>query len=71
MVTRERAAHDVRGVLRMLRESIGERSSHKTMVATKTLLLLSPVHSTDALSLTSPISFSVLEQLELHGLSFS
>ena len=35
VVTRERAADDVRGVLRMLRESIGERSSHKTMVATK------------------------------------
>ncbi|CAL1161296.1 unnamed protein product [Cladocopium goreaui] len=73
VVTRERAADDVRGVLRMLRESIGERSSHKTMVATKrslqTLLLLSLVHSTDALSLTSPISFSVLEQLQLHGLS--
>ena len=30
VVTRERAADDVRGVLRMLRESIGERSSHKT-----------------------------------------
>ena len=73
VVTRERAADDVRGVLRMLRESIGERSSHKTMVATKrslqTLLLLSLVHSTDALSLTSPISFSVREQLQLHGLS--
>ena len=48
VVTRERAADDVRGVLHMLRESIGERSSHKTMVATKrslqTLLLLSLVH---------------------------
>ena len=48
VVNRERAADDVRGVLRMLRESIGERSSRKTMVATKrslqTLLLLSLVH---------------------------
>ena len=73
VVTKERASDDFRGVLRMLRESIGERANHKTMVATKrslqTLLLLSLVHSTDALSLTSPIPFSVLEQLQLHGLS--
>ena len=73
VVARERAAENFRGVLRMLRENIGERSSHKTMVATKrslqTLLLLSLVHSTEALSLTSPTSFSVLEQLQLHGLS--
>ena len=72
VVTSERAADDVRGMLRMLRESIGEKSSHKTMVATKrslqTLLLLSLVHSIDALSLTCPISFSVLEQLQVHGI---
>ena len=58
VVTRERAADDVRGVLRMLRESIGERSSHKTMVATKrslqTLLLLSLVHSTRRLEPDEP-----------------
>ena len=61
VVEKERTASDFRGVLRMLRESVGEKSQHKVMVSAKrslqALLLLTLVNECDALSLESPMTF--------------
>ena len=60
VVFREQAADDFKGVLRMLRESVGESATHATVKSAKkslqTLLLMSLVSSSDALSLPSPMS---------------
>ena len=61
-VSREQAARDFKGVLRMLRESVGERFTHGTVMSAKkslqALLLMSVVSSSDALSLLSPMHAS-------------
>ena len=60
VVSREQAADDFKGVLRMLRESVGESATHATVKSAKkslqTLLLMSLVSSSDALSLPSSMS---------------
>ena len=61
VVAKEQTAFDFRGVYRMLRESVGEKSQHKTMVSAKrllqALLLMTLVKECDALSLASPMTF--------------
>ena len=75
IVLREKAAGDFKHVLRMMRESIGEDSNHKTMVSAKqtlrALLMLTLVSTTDALSLPSPMSFLLREQFPNHGFSLA
>lgn len=75
IVLREKAAGDFKHVLRMMRESIGEDSNHKTMVSAnqtlRALLMLALVSTTDALSLPSPMSFLLREQFPNHGFSLA
>eukprot|EP00435_Cladocopium_sp_Y103_P071106 s873_g36.t1 len=75
VVSREQTASDFKGVLRMLRESVGERSSHRTMVSTKqtlqTLLLMTLMSTSDALSLESPMTFSVPDPFQLQSFPLS
>ena len=70
---KEQTASDFRGVLRMLRESVGEKSHHKTMVSAKrslqALLLMTLVNECDALSLVSPIAFLIPEPFSISSFS--
>jgi hypothetical protein len=69
VVAKDKAANDFRGVLRVLRESIGDDSNHTTMVSAKktlrALLLLTLVNVADALSLESPMSFFMVAVRQL------
>ena len=61
------------GVVRMFRESAGEKSNHKTIVSAKralqTLLLMILVNDCDALSLGSPMTSFIPEQFSFPSFS--
>ena len=73
VVAKEQTASDFRGVLRMLRESVGEKSHHKAVVSAKrslqALLLMTLVNECDALSLVSPIVFFTPELFSISSFS--
>ena len=73
VVAQEQTASDFRGVLRMLRESVGEKSHHKAVVSAKrslqALLLMTLVNECDALSPVSPSVFFIPELFSISSFS--